>query len=73
MFKSISYNLGAPGITFQDYQTDRCIVLNARFTYDPADEASIAASELEIKVPDLLLSKSTDAGVFAAYKDERTY
>ena len=73
MFKSTSNNFGAPEITFRDYQTDRCIVLNARFTYDPADEAYIAASELEIKVPGLSLSKSTDAGVFAVYKDERTY
>ena len=73
MFKSISNNFGAPEITFRDYQTDRYIVLNARFTYDPADEDYIAASELEIKVPDLSLSRSTDAGVFAVYRDERTY
>ena len=73
MFKSISNNFGAPEITFQDYQTDRCIVLNARFQYDPTNEDYLAASELEIKVPDLLLSKSTDAGVFAVFRDERKY
>ena len=73
MFKSISNNFGAPEITFRDFQTDRYIVLNARFSYDPADEAYLAASELEIKVPGLSLSKSTDAGVLAVYRDERTY
>ena len=73
MFKSISNNFGAPGITFRDFQTDRYAVLNARFQYDPTNEAYLAASELEIKVPALSLSKSTDAGVFAVYKDERTY
>ena len=73
MFKSISNNFGAPGITFRDFQTDRYAVLNARFQYDPANEAYLAASELEIKVPALSLSKSTDAGVFAVYRDERTY
>ena len=64
MFKSISNNFGAPEITFRDFQTDRYVVLNARFSYDPTNEDYLAASELEIKVPDLLLSKSTDAGVF---------
>ena len=73
MFKSISNNFGAPEITFRDFQTDRYIVLNARFSYDPANEAYLAASELEIKVPGLTLSKSTDAGVLADYRDERTY
>ena len=64
MFKSISNNFGAPEITFLDYQTDRYAVLNARFSYDPTNEDYLAAAALEIKVPDLLLSKSTDAGVF---------
>lgn len=73
MFKSISSNFGAPEITFRDFQTDRYAVLNARFSYDPANEAYLAASELEIRVPDLSLSKSADAGVFAVYRDERTY
>ena len=73
MFKSISNNFGAPEIIFRDFQTDRYIVLNARFSYDPADKAYLAASELEVKVPGLSLSKSTDAGVLAVYRDERTY
>lgn len=37
MFKSISNNFGAPGITFRDFQTDRYAVLNARFQYDPTN------------------------------------
>lgn len=73
MFKSISNNFGAPEITFRDFQTDRYVVLNARFSYDPTNEDYHAASELEIKVPGLSLPRSTDAGVFAVYKDERTY
>ena len=73
MFKSISNNFGTHEITFRDFQTGRYVVLNARFQYDPTNEAYLAASELEIKVPALSLSKSTDAGVFAVYKDERTY
>lgn len=57
MFKFISNNFSAPEITFVDYQTDRYVILNTRFTYDPADEACIAAYELEIKVPGLSLSR----------------
>ena len=73
MLKSISNNFGAPKITFRDFQTDRYVVLNARFQYDPTNEDYLAASELEIKVPGMSLSKSTDAGVFAVFRDERKY
>lgn len=73
MFKSISNNFGVPQITFRDFQTDRYIVLNARFTLDPSNEAYIAAQALEITVPDLTLDKSTEAGVFAVYRDEEAY
>lgn len=73
MFNSISNNFGAPEISFRDYQDDRLVVLNAYFSFDPANEAYRNASVLEVKVPDLTLSKSTEAGVFAVYKDERTF
>ena len=73
MFKSISNNFGAPEITFRDFQTDHYVVLNASFSYDPTNEDYLAVSELEIKVPGLSLPRSTDAGVFAVYRDERTY
>ena len=73
MFKSISNNFGAPEITFRDFQTGHYVVLNASFSYDPTNEDYLAVSELEIKVPGLSLPRSTDAGVFAVYRDERTY
>lgn len=70
MFKSIFNNFGAPEITFRDVQTDSYIILNARFTFDTAgNEAYRSAQELEIKVPDLSISKSIDAGVIAVYED----
>lgn len=73
MFNSISNNFGAPTISFKDYQSDKYIVLNAHFAYDPNNEAYKQASVLEIKVPDLNLAKSMEAGVFAVYKDSRIY
>lgn len=69
MLKSISNNFGSPEITFRAAQHDRYVVLNAHFTYDPADAAYIAAQELEIKLPDLSIDKSTEAGIIAVHKD----
>ena len=69
MFKSISNNFGGPEIMFRAAQHDRYAVLNAHFTYDPADTAYLAANELEIKVPDLSMDKSTEAGVIAVCRD----
>ena len=71
MFKSISNNFGGPEIMFRAAQHDRYAVLNAHFTYDPADTAYLAANELEIKVPDLSMDKSTEAGVIAVCRDKR--
>lgn len=73
MFKSISNNFGAPEITFQDFQNEKLIILNAHFQIDPANTDYKAAKELEIKVPDLAIDKSTDAGVFATYEDSHTF
>lgn len=69
MLKSISNNFGGPEIMFRAAQHDRYVVLNAHFTYDPADAAYIAAQELEIKLPDLSIDKSTEAGIIAVHKD----
>ena len=73
MFNSISNNFGAPVISFKDYQEDRYVVLNAHFAYDPTNEDYQRASVLEIKVPDLTLSKSMEAGDIAVYKDSYVY
>ena len=69
MFKSISNNFGGPEIMFRAAQHDRYVVLNAHFTYDPADAAYLAANELEIRVPDLSMDRSTEAGVIAVCRD----
>lgn len=73
MFKSIRNNFGAPEITFNDVQTGRYVVLNARFTFDPANAAYRAARELEITVPGMSLDRSADMPVFAVYEDSMKY
>ena len=73
MFNSISNNFGAGTIQFKDYQTENYVVLNAKFTYDTTSPEYQAADVLEIKVPDLMLSRSADTGVFTRFIDRREY
>jgi hypothetical protein len=73
MFNSISNNFGAGTIQFKDYQTENYVVLNAKFTYNTTSPEYQAADVLEIKVPDLMLSRSADTGVFTRFIDRRQY
>lgn len=73
MFNSISNNFGAGTIQFKDYQTESYVVLNAKFTYNTTSPEYQAAEVLEIKVPDLMLSRSADTGVFTRFIDRREY
>ena len=73
MFNSISNNFGAGTIQFKDYQTENYIVLNAKFTYNTTSPEYQAAEVLEIKVPDLMLSRSADTGVMTRFIDRREY
>lgn len=57
-------NFGAGVIQLKDYQNANMVILNSRISIDPTDEAYIAARQLEIYVPDLLLPKSTMTAVF---------
>ncbi len=68
MFNSISNNFGAGVIQFKDVQEEDYIVLNAKFTYRPSDEAYRAASVLEITVPALTIGRSTETGVVVRFK-----
>ena len=73
MFNSISNNFGAGVIQFKDYQAENYIVLNAKFTYNTTSPEYRAADVLEIKVPDLMLSRSADTGVMTRFIDRREY
>lgn len=71
MFKSISNNFGAGTIQFKDYQCDKYVVLNARFVVNSNAAAYKNAEKLVIKVPDLAISRSYDAGVAIRFIDRR--
>ena len=72
MFNSISNNFGAGVIPFKDVQESNYIVLNAKFTCNPQSAAYQAAEVLEITVPSLSISRSTEAGVIARFKFTET-
>lgn len=61
MITAISNNFGAGEIQLKDFQKDGLVVLNGAFEFDPANPAYLAAEVMEIKVPELLISKSTNA------------
>ena len=73
MFNSISNNFGAGIIQFKDVQESNYIVLNAKFTCSPQDDAYKAAEVLEITVPALTIGRSTEAGVIVSFTDRREY
>jgi hypothetical protein len=72
MFVSISNNFGAGQIQFKDYQCDKYIVLNAKFTVNTSSPAYLAASRMEIKVPDLSIGRSVEVPVAIRFTDRRT-
>lgn len=72
MFVSISNNFGAGQIQFKDYQCDKYVVLNAKFTVDTDSADYLAASRLEIKVPDLSIGRSVEVPVAIRFIDRRT-
>ena len=57
-------NFGCSAIEIKDYQSEKVVVLNSKFTIDPKNEAYKNASVLEIYVPDLSLDKSSDSSCF---------
>ena len=69
MFNSISNNFGAGVIQFKDYQEENYVVLNAKFSYNTTSPEYQTADVLEIKVPDLMIDRSTETGVFARFVD----
>ena len=73
MFNSIANNFGAGTIRFKDVQESNYIVLNAKFTCNPQDDAYKNADVLEINVPTLSIDRSTDSAVVVRFKDRQEY
>ncbi len=71
MFCSTGNNFGSDTILFKDVQESNYLVLNAKFTYDPTNEAYKSASVLEIYVPDLTIERSTETPVAVKFTDRK--
>ena len=57
-------NFGCGAIEIKDYQSEKVVILNAKITFDPKNEAYRNASVLEIYVPDLSLGRSSNSSCF---------
>ena len=64
MITSIGNNFGCDAIEIKDYQSEKVVVLNTKFTIDPKNEAYKNASVLEIYVPDLTFAKSSNSSCY---------
>ena len=64
MITSIGNNFGCDAIEIKDYQSEKVVVLNTKFTIDPRNEAYKNASVLEIYVPDLTFTKSSNSSCY---------
>lgn len=75
MITSTGNNFGCSAIEIKDYQSEKLIVLNAKFDIDTTSEAYQKANVLEIYVPDMTLNKSADAACYihSYYSRETSY
>lgn len=64
MITSIANNFGCGPIQIKDYQDDMMVVLNAKFKVNVQCEEYKNCDVLEIKVPNLSINKSAEAGCY---------
>ena len=58
MITAIGNNFGAGQISLKDYQNEKLVVLNGKFSFNNKAEAFLSASVLEIYLPELSIPKS---------------
>ena len=64
MITSTGNNFGAGSITLKDFQSEKVLVLNGKFSFSNKSEAFKAATVLEIYVPTLSIPKSGMSGCY---------
>ena len=70
MITSTGNNFGASEITLKDFQSEKVLVLNGKFSFNNKSEAFKAASVLEIYVPSLSIPKSGMSGCYIMFEAE---
>lgn len=72
MINATGNNFGAGAISFKAYSTADIVVLNGKVEVDASAPEFLAASQLEIYVPDLPMRKSASTAVFMVMKRQGT-
>ena len=70
MITTIGNNFGADQFQIKDFQNEKTVVLNGKFSFNNKSEAFKAASVLEIYVPELSIPKSGMSGAYIMFESE---
>ena len=70
MITAIGNNFGAGQISLKDYQNEKLVVLNGKFSFNNKTEEFLTASVLEITVPALSIPKSGMSGCYIMFQSE---
>ncbi|MCM1502039.1 MAG: hypothetical protein NC115_05160 [Bacteroidales bacterium] len=73
MIQATGNNFGCGAIEIKDYQCEKLIVLNTKFSFSNKSDEFKAADVLEIYIPDLTLNKSGISGGFVMATIEPNY
>lgn len=69
MITSISNNFGCGPIQMKDYQDDKMVILNGKFTVIPTNDDYRNCEVLEVKVPDLKIGRSAETFCYITTKE----
>ena len=70
MITTIGNNFGADQFEIKDFQSDKIVILNGKFSFNNKSDAFKAASVLEIYVPELSIPKSGMSGAYIMFESE---
>ena len=70
MITTTGNNFGADQFDIKDFQSDKIVILNGKFSFNNKSDAFKAASFLEIYVPELSIPKSGMSGAYIMFESE---
>ena len=70
MITTTGNNFGADQFEIKDFQSDKIVILNGKFSFNNKSDAFKAASVLEIYVPELSIPKSGMSGAYIMFESE---
>ena len=70
MITAIGNNFGAGQISLKDYQNEKLVVINGKFSFSNKSKAFLNASVLELYLPKLSIPKSGMSGCYIMFESE---